>query len=58
MTKYLKKKNQQRYKKFLVYLKIYNYFKNMVEENVSEEFRLKNLDETRHFSLEGKEKNE
>ena len=30
----------------------------MVEENVSEEFRLKNLDETRHFSLEGKEKNE
>ena len=32
--------------------KIYNYFKNMVEENVSQEFRLKNIDETENYFLE------
>ena len=42
MKNYLKK-----YLKFLVWLRIYNYFKNMVEENISQEFRLKNVDETR-----------
>ena len=41
MKKYLKKQDQLRFKKFLVSLKIYNYFKNMVEENISQEFRLK-----------------
>ena len=47
MKKYLKKKNQLRYQKCLASLKIfrstkwiYNYFKNMVEENISQEFRL------------------
>ena len=30
----------------MVELKIYNYFKNMVEVNISQEFRLKNIDET------------
>ena len=30
---------------------MYNYFKNMVEENVSLEFRLKNIDETRNYFL-------
>ena len=25
---------------------MFNYFKNMVEENISQEFRLKNIDET------------
>ena len=39
--------------KFLVWLKIYNYFKNM-----SEEFRLKNIDETRNYLLEDIEQNE
>ena len=37
----------EKYLKFLVWLRIYNYFKNMVEENISQEFRLKNVDETR-----------
>ena len=33
-------------------MKIYNYFKNMVEENISQEFRLKNIDETKNYFLE------
>ena len=32
-----------------MYLKIYNYFKNMVEENIKQEFRLQNIEETRNF---------
>ena len=32
-------------------MKIYNYFKNIPEEN-SQEFILKNIDETRHYSVE------
>ena len=31
---------------------MYNYFKSMVEENVSQEFRLKNINETRLYFLE------
>ena len=31
---------------------MYNYFENMVEENISQEFRLKNIDETRHYLIE------
>ena len=57
MKKYLKKQDQLRFKKFLVSLKIYNYFKNMVEENISQEFRLKNLDKTRSYFLEEIEQN-
>ena len=52
------KKNQLRYKKFLVYLKIYNYFKNVVEENISQEFRLKNIDETRNYFLKETDQDE
>ena len=33
-------------------MKIYNCFKNMVEENISQEFRLKNIDETRNYLIE------
>ena len=33
-------------------IKIYNYFKNMAEENISQEFRLKNIDETRNCLIE------
>ena len=33
----------------MVYLKICNYFKNVGEENISHEFRLKNKDETRNY---------
>ena len=52
MKDYLKKKNQLKYQKFLVYMKIYYYFKNMAEENLSQEFRLKNIDETRNYLIE------
>ena len=33
--KYLKKKIQLKYKKLLVYLKIYNHIKNIAAENIS-----------------------
>ena len=39
-------------------MNIYNYFKNMVEENRSQEFRLKNIDETRNYFLEEITRNE
>ena len=39
-------------------LKIYNYLKNMVEENISQEFWLKNIDETRNYFLEEIQQNE
>ena len=35
-----------------------NYFKNMVEENISQEFRLKNIDETRNYFLKEIKQNE
>ena len=44
--------------KILHSTKIYNYFKNKVEENISQEFRLKNIDETRNYILEEIEQNE
>ena len=37
---------------------MYNYFKNMVEENISQEFRLKNIDETKSYFLEEIQQNE
>ena len=52
MKKYLRKKNQLRYKKFLIYLKIYICIKNMVEENISQEVKLKNTDETKEYFSE------
>ena len=58
MKKYLQKKIQLRYQKFLVYLEIYNYLKNLVEENISQEFRLKNIDKTRNYFLEEIKENE
>ena len=36
----------------------YNNFKNKFEENIIQEFRLKNEDETRNYFLEEKEQNE
>ena len=39
-------------------MKIYNYFKNTVEENISQEFRLKNIDETRNYFLKEIKQNE
>ena len=47
-----------RYQKLLAKLKIFNYFKNMIEENISREFRLKNTGETRNYFLEEIKQNE
>ena len=47
-----------RYWKFFVYLKIYDYFKNIVEEDISQEFRLKNKDETKNYLIEEMNRNE
>ena len=47
-----------RYWKFFVYLKIYDYFKNIVEEDISQEFRLKNKDETKNYLIEELNRNE
>ena len=58
MKEYLKKKNQLRYQKSSVQLKIYNYFKNVVEENISQEFRLINIDITRNHLNEEIQQNE
>ena len=33
-------------------MKIYNYFKNLVEENISQEFRLKKIDKTKSYLIE------
>ena len=37
---------------------MYNHLKSMVEENISKEFRLKNIDKTRNYFLEEIEQNE
>ena len=58
MKKYLKKKNQLRYQKLLVELKIYDHFKNMAEENISQELRLKQIDKTRNYFIEEMKQNE
>ena len=58
MKKCLKKNNQLRYLKFLVQLKMYDYFKNMAEENISQEFRRKNIDETKNHLIEQINRNE
>ena len=37
---------------------MYNYFKNMAQENISQEFKLKNLDEAKNYLIEEKYGNE
>ena len=39
-------------------MKIYNYFNNIVEENISQEFRSKNIDEKRNYFFKEIEQNE
>ena len=39
-------------------MKIYNYFKNIAEQNISEEFRLKNIEKTRNYFFKEIEQNE
>ena len=58
MKNYLQKNNQLRYNRFLVQLKICNYFKNMAEVNISQEFRLKYVDETRNYFIKEKYQDE
>ena len=33
-------------------MKIYNYFKNITDNNMRQEFALKNIDETRNYLIE------
>ena len=47
IKEYLKKKNHFKYSKFLVLLKIHNYFKSMDEEIASHNCGLKKINETR-----------
>ena len=54
----LEKKNQLKHQKFFVQLKIYTYFKNICKENVSQESRLRNFDETINYFLEKIKQNE
>ena len=58
MKKYLKIWHQLRYYKFLVYLKIYDYFKSMTEGNISQELRLKKIDETIIYFVQEIDQNE
>ena len=44
--------------KILGLIEICNYFKNVVEEDISQKFRLKNIDETRNYFLEEIKQNE
>ena len=39
-------------------MKIYNYFKNLIEENINQERRLKKTDETRNYLIEEINRNE
>ena len=47
-TKNLEKKEES----IEILIKIYNYFKNMVEGNISQKFRLRNIDKTRNYVVE------
>ena len=49
MKKLFKEEESMEILKFLVQLKIYDYCKNMVEENISQDFRLKNIDEAKIY---------
>ena len=49
MKKIFKKEESAEILKIFGLLRIYNYFKNMVEENISKKFELKNINETRDY---------
>ena len=56
--KLFKEKQSFKILKIIGLIEIFNYFKNMVEENISQKFRLKKLDDTRYCFLEEMELNE
>ena len=39
-------------------MKVYNYFKNMVEESMSQEFRMKKMEKTRNYFVKEIEQNQ
>ena len=49
MKKLFKEEESMEILTFVVQLKIYDYCKNMVEENISQDFRLKNIDEAKIY---------
>ena len=57
MKKLFKEEESMEILKFLVQLKIYDYCKNMVEENISQDFRLKNIDEAKNYFVKKIEQN-
>ena len=55
--KLLNKKNQSKYQKILAWSKIFSFFKYIAQENITQKFRLKNIDETRNYSVKEIEQN-
>ena len=49
LKRYLKKKNKLKYVKFLVWTKLYNYFENIEKENISLDFRVKQMGNEKLF---------
>ena len=39
-------------------MKIYDYFKNTIEKNIRQEFKLRNIDETRNYFVDEIDQNE
>ena len=39
-------------------MKIYDYFKNTIEKNIRQEFKLRNIDETRNYFVDETDQNE
>ena len=57
MKKLFKEEESMEILTFVVQLKIYDYCKNMVEENISQDFRLKNIDEAKNYFVKKIEQN-
>ena len=57
MKKLFKEEESMEILTFVVQLKIYDYCKNMVEENISQNFRLKNIDEAKNYFVKKIEQN-
>ena len=49
LKRYLKKKNKLKYLKFFVWTKLYNYFENIEKENISLDFRVKQMGNEKLF---------
>ena len=58
MKKIFKEEESIEIWKILGQLRIYNCLKNIVEENISQEFRLENIDETKNYLIDEFNRNE